>query len=48
MANIDIDPVGDHDKPDEPTGKTIPLTPGGGLTWEPERDKEMSFRKVKL
>ena len=44
MADIDIDPFGDHDKtdaqPDE-TGKTIPLNPrgivvvGGGATWEP-------------
>ena len=39
MADIDIDPFGDHDKtdtqPDE-MGKTIPLNSGGGPTWEPE------------
>ena len=46
MANIDIDDFNDHDKldaqPDE-TGKTIPFTPGGGGTWEPECEQEMSF-----
>ena len=42
MADIDIDPFGEHDKtdthPDE-TGENIPLTPGGvmgGSTWEPQ------------
>ena len=42
MADVDIDPVGDHDKtdvqPDE-TGKNIPLTPEGAMgesTWESE------------
>ena len=41
MADVDIDPFGDHDKtdshPDE--GENIPLTPGGemggGSSWEP-------------
>ena len=50
MANIDINPVGDHDKPDaqpdNPVSETIPLNPGGviggGSTWEPEW--ELSFR----
>ena len=43
MANIDIDPFGDHDKtepqPDE-TGETMPLIPEGvgGATWEPEQE----------
>ena len=40
MANIDINPVCDHNKPDEPMNKIIPLTPGGviegGCTREPE------------
>ena len=51
MADIDIDPFGDHDKtgaqPDE-TGKNIPLNPEGvggiGATWEIECEQEMSFR----
>ena len=44
MADIDIDPFGEHElRPDE-TGENIPLdlvTPGGS-TWEPER--KTSFR----
>ena len=38
---MDIDPVCDKTdaQPDEPMGKTIPLTPGvGGSTWEPEQE----------
>ena len=31
MANVDVDPFGDHDKPDnhpdEPMGETSPLSP---------------------
>ena len=54
MADIDIDPFGDHNKrdtrPDEPTGKTIPLTPeeviGRGSTWEPEQ--EMLFGRKSI
>ena len=46
MADIDIDPFGEHDKtdshPDE-TGENIPHTPGGESSWEPEREQEMSF-----
>ena len=44
MADIDIDPASNHDKPDtqhdKPTGETIPFTPGGvgGSTWEPEQE----------
>ena len=55
MAEVDIDPFGDHDKtgtqPKE-TGETIPLIPGGvirvggGATWEPEQ--EMSFGGVSI
>ena len=41
MANIDIDPFGNHDQTyvqTDETGRTIPLNPGGvgGATWEPE------------
>ena len=34
MADVDIDPFGDHDKPDDcpdETGENIPLTPGGAM-----------------
>ena len=45
MADVNIDPFGDHDKtPGEPMGENIPLTPVGGSTWEPEREQETSFR----
>ena len=44
MADVDINPFGDHEsRPEEPTGENIPLTPGGGSTWEPEREQETSF-----
>ena len=47
MADIHINPFGDHDKtesrPEEPTGENIPLTPGEGSTWEPEREQGTSF-----
>ena len=48
MADIDIDPFGEHEsRPEEPTDEHIPLslvTPGGGSTWEPERgEQETSF-----
>ena len=45
MADIDIDPFGEHNKTEEPTGKNIPLDPvtPGGSTWELEREQEMSF-----
>ena len=45
MADIDINPFGDHEsRPEEPMGENIPLTPEGGSTWEPEREQETSFR----
>ena len=45
MADVDIDPFGEHEsRPDEPMGESIPLTPVGGSTWEPEREQETSFR----
>ena len=44
MADIDIDPFGEHEsRPDEQTGENIPLTPVGGSTWEPEHEQETSF-----
>ena len=50
MADIDIDPLGEHDKtdshPDE-TGKTFPFTLGevieGESTWEPNQEQKTSF-----
>ena len=46
MADVDIDPFGEHEtKPEEPMGENIPLTPvGGGSTWEPECEQETLFR----
>ena len=47
MADIDIDPFGEHEsRPEEPTDENISLTPvgGGRSTWEPERgEQETSF-----
>ena len=45
MADIDIDPFGEHEsRPEEPTDEHIPLTPvGGGSTWEPTHEQETSF-----
>ena len=48
MADVDIDPFGEHEsRPEEPTDQNIPLdlvTPvGGGSTWEPTREQETSF-----
>ena len=59
MADIDIDPFGEHEsRPEEPTDENIPLDPvtpvgGGGSTWEPEHEQEKSFggresRRTKL
>ena len=49
MADIDLDPFGEHEsRPEEPTDEHIPLdqvTPvGGGSTWELEHKQETSFR----
>ena len=43
MADVDIDPFGEHDKTDEHSveGETIPSTPEGsigGSIWEPEQE----------
>ena len=45
MADIDIDPFGEHEsRPEEPMDEHIPLSQGGGSIWEPERgEQEMSF-----
>ena len=47
MADVDIDPFGEHDRTESRTDENIPLdpvTPGGRSTWEPERGKqETSF-----
>ena len=49
MADVDIDPFGEHEsRPEEPTDENILLdlvTPvgGGGSTWEPTREQETSF-----
>ena len=42
MADIDIDPFGEHDRTESRTDETgehipiPPITPVGGSTWEPE------------
>ena len=49
MADVDIDPFGEHEsRPEEPTDENIPLdpvTPGreGVQTWEPTCEQETSF-----
>ena len=48
MADVDIDPFGEHEsRPEEPTDEHIPLDPviPGRSTWEPDRgEQETSFR----
>ena len=47
MADVDIDPFGEHEsRPEEPTGENIPLTPVGGSTWESEREQEKTFGRT--
>ena len=47
MADVDIDPFGEHEsRPEEPTDEHIPLdlvTRGRSSTWEPTREPETSF-----
>ena len=48
MADVDIDPFGEHEsRPEEPTEENIPLdpvTPGRSNSWEPDRgEQETSF-----
>ena len=48
MADVDIDPFGEHGRTEEPTDEHIPLspvTPGARSTWEPEHEQETSFRE---
>ena len=49
MADIDVNPFGDHDNTEpEPMGDNIPLTPvGGGSTWEPEREHHSEEKVTK-
>ena len=45
MADIDIDPFGEHEsRPEEPTDEHIPSDPvtPGGSTWEPTHEQETS------
>ena len=52
MADIDIDPFGEHEsRTEEPTDENIPLTPvtSGRSTWEPDQgEQEMSFGSPEL
>ena len=46
MADIDIDPFGEHDMAESRPDENIPLdpfTPGGRSTWEPTHEQETSF-----
>ena len=46
MADVDIDPFGEHEsRTEEPTDENIPLTlvTTGRSTWEPEHEQETSF-----
>ena len=43
MADIDIDPFGEHEsRPEEPTDEHISLAPVGGRrsTWEPDQESK--------
>ena len=45
MADVDIDPFGEHEsRTDETGGESIPPTPVGRSTREPEREQETSFK----
>ena len=53
MADIDIDPFGEHDRTElrtDETGENIPLTPVRGSTWEPDvnakRHSKESLREL--
>ena len=40
MADVDIDPFGEHDRIEEPTDENIPLTQlGEGSTWGLTREQ---------
>ena len=48
MADVDINPFGEHDRTESRPDENIPLPPvtpvERGSTWEPERNQETSFR----
>ena len=51
MADIDIDPFGEHEsRTEEPTDEHNPLTlvTPGRSTWEPEREHETSFGSLEV
>ena len=43
MADVDIDPFGEHELRTDETGTPVGGGGGGGSTWEPEREQETSF-----
>ena len=46
MADVDIDPFGEHNRTEsrtDETGENIPLTPVRGSTWEPMHEQKTSF-----
>ena len=45
MADIDIDPLGEHDRTEsgtDETGENIPFTPVGGSTWKPDQGEQQT------
>ena len=47
MADIDINPFGEHGRDEEPMDEHIPLdliSPGERSTWDPTHEQETSFR----
>ena len=52
MADVDIDPFGEHEsRPEEPTDEHIPLdrvTPGRSISWEtrPRRARNFIRRRI--
>ena len=52
MADIDIDPFGEHDRTESRTDETSenilipPVSPGGGSTWEPTHLLEVQVVQV--
>ena len=46
MADVDVDPFGEHVRTESRPDENIPLpsvTPVGGSTWEPEHEQKTSF-----
>ena len=51
MADIDIDPFGEHEsRPEKPTDEHIPLDPvtPGRSTWEPDRGEQKHHSEENL